>query len=92
MTARAARYTREEFARRGTEIYERDVRPSLRPDDEGKFVAIDIESGDYETDRDDYAATDHLLVRRPDAQIWLTRAGQPAAYRLGARSVSGGRP
>jgi hypothetical protein len=90
MATGAARYSREEFARRGQEIYERDVRPALRPGDEGKFVAIDIESADYEVDRDDYAATERLLSRHPDAQTWLAQVGQRAAYRLGARSDSGG--
>jgi len=89
MTPREARYQDEEFARRGQEIYEREVRPSLQPGDEGKFVAIDIESGSYEMDHDDYAATERLLARRPEAQIWLTQVGQRAAYRLGARSASG---
>ncbi len=89
MTPREARYSREEFARRGQEIYERKVRASLQPGDEGKFVAIDIESGSYEMDRDDYAATERLLSRHPDAQIWLMQVGQQAAYRLGARSASG---
>jgi hypothetical protein len=87
MTARAPRYSHEEFARRGREIYERAVRPSLRPEDDGKYVAIDIESGDYEMDRDDYTATERLFSRRPDAQPWLERVGQPTAYRIGARSV-----
>ena len=89
MTARAARYSREEFARRGQETFEQKVQNSLRPDDEGKFVAIDIESGSYELDRDDYTATERLLSRCPNAQIWLTQVGQEAAYRLGSRSASG---
>ena len=89
MALREARYSREEFARRGQEIYERHVRPALRADDEGKFVAIDIESANYEMDRDDYAATERLLNRCPDAQIWLVRVGQPAAYRIGTSSASG---
>jgi hypothetical protein len=90
MNTREARFGREEFAQRGQGIYERDVRSALQPDDEGKFVAIDIESGTYEMDRDDYAATERLLSRHPDAQIWLVRVGQPVAYRLGAHSDSGG--
>ena len=89
MIAREARYSREEFASRGQETYEREVRSSLQPGDDGKFVAIDIESGSYEIDRDDYVATERLLSRHPDAQVWLAQVGQPAAYRLGARSVSG---
>jgi hypothetical protein len=89
MVTREARYSREEFARRGQEIYDREVRSSLQAGDDGKFVAIDIESGVYEMDRDDYVATERLLSRHPGAQVWLAQVGQPAAYRLGARSASG---
>jgi len=91
MIFRTARYSGEEFARRGQEIYEQKIRPVLRAEDADKFVAIDIESGDYEIDRDDYTTTERLLRRHPDAQIWLVRVGQPAAYRLGAIPASGGR-
>ena len=85
MATREPRYSREEFARRGQEIYDQVIRPSLRSGDEDKFVAIDIESASYEMDRDDYAAVDRLLKRLPDAQIWLMRVGQKAAYRIGGR-------
>jgi len=87
MATREARFSREEFARRGQGIYEREVRSTLQSGDEGKFVAIDIESGSFEMDRDDYAATERLLSQRPAAQIWLVQVGQPAAYRLRARVV-----
>jgi len=45
MSQNHAPYNSEEFSRRGQEIYDRDVHPALRPEDEDKFVAIDIESG-----------------------------------------------
>ena len=44
------------LAHLGGIIYERQVRPVLHPEDNGRFVAIDIETGDYEMDEDDYAA------------------------------------
>lgn len=46
------RYSKEEFARCGDAIYENDVRPQLKSADEGKFAAIDIETGTFELDRD----------------------------------------
>ena len=79
------RYSNAEFARRGQTIYERDSRPHLGAEDEGKFVAIDIETGAYELDREDYTATERLLRRHPHAQMWLLRVGQRTAYRLGGR-------
>src|SRR6266571_3790813 len=50
------RYGKEEFARRGDQIYETQVRPRLKKQDQGKFAAIDIESGQYEVDEDELAA------------------------------------
>ena len=40
--------------------FDRQVRPALRPEDNDKFVAIDIDTGDYELDEDDYAAVTRL--------------------------------
>jgi hypothetical protein len=81
------RYSKEEFARRGDAIYERDIRPRLSAEDDGKFVAIDIETGDYEIDPDDFEATERLSVRRPEAQMWLVRVGHRAAHSLGGRPL-----
>jgi hypothetical protein len=73
----------DDFSKRGQEIYDRNVHPGLRPDDQGKFVAIDIDSSVFELDHDDFTATERLLARQPQARIWLARVGQRAAYRLG---------
>lgn len=80
------RYSREEFARRGDEIYEREIVSRLRPDDEGKFVLIDIETGAYEVDRDEVVASDRLLSRLPDAQVWFRQVGSRYAHRFGPRN------
>ncbi len=53
-----------------------------RLEDDGKFVALDVQTGDYEVDEDDYAAVSRLRARNPAAQVWLSRVGQPAAYRM----------
>ena len=79
------RYSKEEFARRGDEIYERDVRRHITRSDEGKFVVIDIETGDYEKDGDETAACDRLVSRHPGAQVWVTQAGSRYARRFGPR-------
>jgi hypothetical protein len=69
------RYSKAEFARRGDAIYEHELRPIVETGNEGKFVAIDIETGAYEVDSDELAASDRLLARVPNAQIWLRRIG-----------------
>ena len=77
----------EEFARRGNAIFEEHVRPTVDMDGEAhKFVAIDIETGEYEVDRSDVEATDRLVERCPEAEgrIWLRRVGSPDAYHFGS--------
>ena len=84
---RQPRYSKEEFARLGREIYTRDVLPKLEPDSTGKIVAIDIESRDFALADDTLGASKTLLSRRPDAQIWCVRIGYRGVHRFGPRSV-----
>ena len=83
------RLSDEQFAQRGDEIYERTVRPRVAPDDEGKFVAIDVGTDAYEFDASDLAAVTRLRARRPGAPVWLTRVGRKYAYRFGAERRPG---
>ena len=85
MGATKRRYSKEEFARRGDAVYENEVRRQLKPPDEGKFAAIDIETGAFEIDEDEMQAGDRLLARVPDAQIWMVRIGSRYVHRFGGR-------
>jgi hypothetical protein len=90
MAAAEPRYSREEFALRGDEIYEGAVHPQMSPCDEGKYVVIDIETGAYEVDADETTASDRLLARHPDAQVWLRQVGSRYARRYGWQPGSNG--
>lgn len=79
------RYSREEVARRGDEIYDHEILPLLSAEDEGKLALIDVETGDYEVDLDEIAASDRLLARHPDAQVWMRQVGSRYARRFGPR-------
>ena len=79
------RYSKEEFACRGDGIYEYTVRPQIKKSDEGKFVVIDIDTGGFEIDADELAASDRLLTRKSAAQMWVTRVGSRYARRFGPR-------
>jgi hypothetical protein len=82
MSVTGPRRSPGELARLGAEVFDRRVRPSLRPEDDGKFVAVDVVSGEYEIDQDDYAAVTRLRARVPAADVWLARAGSPATCRI----------
>jgi hypothetical protein len=78
-----AHYTAEEVASRGEALYEQRIRPQVEAKHKGQFVVVDIETGDYEIDADDLAATKRALAKRSDAVLYGLRIGYPAAYRLG---------
>jgi hypothetical protein len=88
MTIRQPRYSKEEFAQRGDEIYETQVRPQVEEGNHGKIVAIDIETGAFEVANDSLTAAKQLLKRYPDAQIFGIRVGHRAVHRFGFRSPS----
>ena len=81
-------YSKEEFARRGHEVYESQVRSQIEEGNHGKIVAIDIETGAFEVADDSLTAAKQLLIRFPDAQIFGIRIGHRAVHRFGFRSPS----
>jgi hypothetical protein len=79
------RYSKEELARRGDALYDKSVRRQIKAEDDGKFVAIDIESGEYVIDDDELKACQKLRQRIPDAQMWMVRVGYRTVHRIGGR-------
>ena len=77
------KYTIDEICDRGEQIYEEQIKHLVEPQENGKFIAIDIKSGDYEINKDDIIATDRLRDRRPNAVGFLARVGCKAAYHIG---------
>jgi hypothetical protein len=68
MTVHETRYSKEEFAKAGDEIYDSQVR---------------IETAAFEIDSSEIAACDRLEVHHPDAQIWIVRIGYRHVRRSG---------
>jgi hypothetical protein len=90
MAIRQPRLGKEEHARRGTAIYEQQVRPQVEARDHGKIVAIDVETGAFEVGEDTLTASERLLTRCPDAQIWCVRIGHRGVHRFGLRPRAAG--
>lgn len=83
MTVRQPRYSQEEHAQKGRELYDQHIRPQVEAGNRGKIVAIDIETGAFEVAGDGLTAARTLLARYPDAQIWCERIGHRAVHRFG---------
>lgn len=79
------RYSKEEHARRGAALYDERVRSQVEAGNRGKVVAIDVDTEDFEVAENTLAASQGLLARHPDAQIWCVRIGYPAVHRFGPR-------
>ena len=50
-------YSKDEFAKRGDERYEKKIRAQIEHGNEGKVVAIDIDSGEFEVADDALTAS-----------------------------------
>ena len=81
------RRPREETARLGKEIYERDIKRLVEADHFGEVVAIDVDSGSYALGKNAIDASESLRKQSPDAQVWLMRVGHRALYHFGGSSL-----
>jgi hypothetical protein len=78
------RISEEEIDRRGEALYQNHVRPLVEtPENIGREIVIDVETGDYEIDADGMAASRRLLARHPGAALYGARIGYDAVYTLG---------
>ena len=89
-TAANARRPREETARLGKELYERDIRRQVEADHHGQIVAIDVDSGSWAVADGEVIAVDRLREIRPNAvNVLCERVGYRALRSFGARSLRG---
>src|SRR5437764_13785604 len=79
------RYSGEEIARRGEEIYETRLRGQVETEENiGKIISIDIETGDYEIADDPLITGRRLQAKHADAAIYGKRIGYKAVFAIGS--------
>lgn len=74
--------TAKEIVTRGEELYYRDILPLIEAGNEGRVVAIDVHTGEYEIADDVRTSTGSLRERVPTAEIFLMRVGYPTFGRI----------
>ncbi|WP_373540172.1 hypothetical protein [Chamaesiphon sp.] len=62
MAVSQRRYSKEELARRGQELYESGIQQQVEVGNDGKIVAIDIETGAFATLNLPWSASDILTL------------------------------
>lgn len=83
-----ATLSREEIAQRGKDLYQRNVRVEVETAENiGKIIAIDLNTSNYEIDKDLLVACDRLKAKHPKAVIWVERVGYDAVYAIGGTLV-----
>ena len=76
-------YQLDEISDLGEKIYRERIKSQLPPSEKGKFVIIDVVSGDYEIAEEILTASDRLRKRRPDAVSYGVKVGYKAALHFG---------
>ena len=77
----------DEVVRRGQELYNRSIRSRVEPEHTGKYIVIDIGSGEYEIDIDHAAASNRAAAKHPGGSLFATRIGFRTGGRIGAKAV-----
>ena len=77
-------YTPKTIVARGNAIYQQ-LQKEVEPQYNGKFWVVDIDTGDYEIDDQDFVAAARLRAKHPDAVIYCVRIGCRTASQLGFR-------
>jgi len=77
------RYTSEEIVQRGQTLYDQQVRAQVEATHKGKYLVLDIETGEYEMDTSEVAALKRAKAKNPGAALYILRVGYSTAYRVG---------
>ena len=71
------------LGRRAQELYGR-LRPEVEtPENIGKLIVMEIDSGDYEIDEKGIESSHRLEIRHPNATLYALRIGYRAVETLG---------
>ena len=81
------KYQRNEFATRAHAVYDSELRHKVEPNENGRFLALEVETGDYEIADSIVAANQKMRERHPLPTLFFTfKVGYPTAVKMvGAR-------
>ncbi|MDF0556515.1 addiction module protein [Kamptonema sp. UHCC 0994] len=75
--------------KRGKELYENVIRAQVEtPENIGKIISINVETGEYEIGEDLVVTSGKLKAKQPNAIIWAERIGFDAVYAVGGTLAS----
>ena len=75
-----ATWSAEEIVRSGRSIYEQDLKPYLESKELGRYVAINVLTGEYALADSAQEAEDQAFERWPSEVFYTVRVGYAATY------------
>lgn len=82
-------FTPDQIAERGQRLYEEKLKAVLEPAQKGKFVAIEVESGDYFLADTLLEALQNAKEKYPDRLLHTVRVGYEGVFKMGSYSSKG---
>jgi len=74
---------RSDLATRAHAIYDADLRHKLEPHEHGRYLALEVETGDYELADSIVAANQKMRAKHPLPALFFTfRVGYPTAVKM----------
>ena len=78
--------TAADIVTRAKVLYTEKIGPKVEQANHGRYIAIDVDSGDYEIGDDRLQISARLKSRQPKAAMSVLRIGFPAVGRIGSRN------
>jgi hypothetical protein len=75
--------TTNEVSRRGADIYAAKLRCQLEPRHNGKYLFLDVDTGEWEMDSEEVIAAKRAATRFPGKLLYGVRIGFPSVARIG---------
>ena len=67
-------------------MYEQRIRAQVETANIGKYIVIDVDSGDYEMDTDEVTAMKRAARKHPNGSFHVLRVGHRAMGHIGSRT------
>ena len=82
------RFTNTEIAAKAKALYEEKIRATMRPEDSGKYLVIDVETGDYFMDADEIAVMKRAAENHAPDALYGMRVGFSTMGKIGMRQAA----
>lgn len=83
--ATQTQYAPGEVVERGEKLYEESIRQQVEPGNIGKYLIINVETGQWEIGEDHSEAILRARAKYPEAGLFGMKIGYPAAVAFGTR-------